>query len=255
MKIPPFVREVVWSFYPPRYKELSEKRFRESLKYLSKVLLVAFLIAGVFLLPSVATLKGTIEDEFSKFSGFTIESNITQSAPIAVPPGKPLVTVDLNAERVLAEELFVIDNSTVQYRLLKIGSIPQELLKQPSQSVPRVSGFFTVLLIMLLPGIALFLYVRMWLKYLLMILVLGTFVFLIMELTKFRVKYRQALNIATHALTPVVFLEVIAGVFSASFLIPVVPFLGVKLYAISAGIMLVLMLMGVTGVRLGKGKK
>lgn len=254
MKIPPFVREVVWSCYPPRYKELSEKSFRDSLKYMSKVLFVAFLLAGILFLPQMFTLKGDIEEGFSKFSSFTIQDNITQTAPILIPEAHPLIMVDLNSNLTLSEELFVIDKETVHYRFINKGSIPIDLLKSPGQSTSRVAGFATIVMLMLLPGIALFLYIRMWLKYFLVLLVMGTFMFVVMELTKFKLKWKQMLNIAAHAMTLIIFIEVISAALYTKFLIPIIPFLGVKIYAISLLALAVLMVLGIVGTKI-KGKK
>jgi len=254
VRIPQFVREVIWSFYPPRYKELSEKKFRESLTYMSKVLLFSFLIAGMFMLPSVFTLKSTIESEFDKFTAFTLEGNVSQSAPLAIPSTQPWIVIDKNNNRTLSSELFVIDQETVQYRFLNKGSISQELLKTPSQAIDRVSGFAATMLLMILPGIIFFLYVRMWLKYLLIIVVFATVFSFISELTKFKVKWKPMLNIATHGLTLLIPLEVLAMAISSKFLIPIIPFLGISIFGVSLLILSVFMVLGIIGCHM-KGKR
>jgi hypothetical protein len=120
-------------------------------------------------------------------------------------------------------------------------------LKDFSANKAKVSGFLTTVLVMLLPGIAILLYVRMWLKYLLMIFVFGTVYFIIMELSKFRLKWKQMLNIAAHALTLVIFIEVISAALTTAYLIPVMRFLGVSIYAVTTLIFAFLMFVGVVG--------
>jgi len=247
MKIPNFIKEVIWAFYPPRYKQLADKKFRHSLKYMSTVLLIAFLIAGILFLPKIFMLKSTIQDELSKFETLRLDGNITQTAPVTIPKTNPWVVVDLNANRTLTKEILVIDKETVQYRFLGIKSIPREQLKEPSAYKPRASGFFAIMLLLTLPGIVLLLFLRMWLKYFFLIIAFGTFFFLISELSKFRLKWKQMLNIASHALTAVIFIEVIAAVFTTIFLLPIFRFLGVSVFAVTLLVFAGMMIFGIAG--------
>ncbi len=247
MQVPNFVKEVIWSLYPPRYRQLSEKPFRKSLGYMSGVLLVAFLIAGILFLPKLFLLKDTIQEELSKFDVFTLSGNVVQAAPVKIPRHNPWVVVDLNANLTLTKEIFVIDSSTVKYRFFGVKSLPREQLKDITAYKPRVSGFFAAILILMLPGIAFLLYVRTWLKYFLLVLVMGTFFFIIMELTKFRLHWKQVLNIAAHALTLVIFIEVISAAITTVYLLPILRFLGVNIFAITTLLFAVMMVVGIVG--------
>lgn len=247
MRVPDFIKEVVWSFYPPRYHQLADRSFWGSLGYMSKVLFIAFVISGILFLPKLFLLKDSIESELSKFEVFGISGNVTQSSPIAVPQHNPWVVVDLNSNLNLSKEIFVIDKETVKYRFISPKSIPREQLKNPGTNRAGVSRFLTALIIMLLPGIALLLYVRMWLKYFLYVLVFGTLFFIIMELSRRRLRWKQMLNIACHALTPVVFIEVVSAVVSTIYLLPVLRFLGLNIYAVTTGLMAAMMVVGIVG--------
>jgi hypothetical protein len=163
MRIPEFVKEVVWALYPPRYRQLADKPFHKSLGYLSRLLLVAFLIAGVLFVPRLFTLKDTLESELGKFETFAMSGNVTQSAPVTVPKHNPWLVVDLNANLNLTKEIIVIDNQTVQYRFLGIKRLPREQLKNVASNRPGVSAFISAILLLMLPGIALLLYIRAWL--------------------------------------------------------------------------------------------
>jgi len=222
---------------------------------MSKVLLLAFLICSIFFIPTILTLKTEIQQEFSKFTAFQIETNISQSAPINIPQARPWIVVDTNTNLTLTEELFVIDNENVHYRFLNKGTISQMLLKSPGQAVPRVSSFATILLLMWLPGIVLFLYLRMWIKYFLIVFLTGTLFFIIMELTRFKLKWKQMLNVAAHASTLVILIEVIMAAVSTTMLIPLVPFLGIKIYALSLALLGILMIFGIVGCKFEDKKK
>jgi hypothetical protein len=247
MKVPEFIKEVIWAFFPPRYKQLADKPFRKSLGYMSKVLLIAFILAGLLYVPKLFLMKDIMEEEFSKFSAFKLDGEVVQTDKITVPRHNPWLVIDLNNNLTLTKEIFVIDKNNIQYRFLNTNSIPREQLKDFSANKARVAGFLTVILIMLLPGIAILLYIRMWLKYLLFIFVFGTFFFIVMELSKMRLKWKQMMNIAAHALTGIIFVEVISAVFTTAYLIPVFRFLGVSIYAITTIIFAFLMVVGVIG--------
>jgi len=255
MPVPQFIKEVIWSVYPPRYKQLADKKFRKSLGYMSKVLLIAFLIAGLLFLPKLFTLKSTIQEEFSKFEMFTVSGEIKQTAPVIVPQTNPWIAFDLNADRNLTKEIFVIDKDNIRYRLFGIKSIPREHLKNPGEHQASASGFFAKIILLMLPGIVLLLYLRMWLKYFLLIILAGTLFFIIMELTKWRLRWKQMLNIATHALTLVIIIELIFAVFAAGLLLPILPFLGVNIYAITTGLYMALIVFGIVGYHTGAKSK
>jgi hypothetical protein len=251
MQMPDFIKEVVWSVYPPRYRQLADKPFRKSLGYISRILLIAFLLAGLVFVPKLFLLKDNIESELSKFETFKISGDVKQTDRVSIPKTNPWVVVDLNSNVTLAKELFVVDSKTVQYRFLNIKSIPREQLTNVAEYKAPASRFFTSVLLLMLPGIALILYIRMWLKYFLLVFVAGIVFFIIMELSKFRLKWVQMMNIAAHALTIVILIEVVSAPFTTVYLLPVLRFLGVNIYAITTALFAILMVAGIAGYHIG----
>lgn len=247
MQIPEFIKELVWTFYPPRYKQLSEQPLRKSLFFMSKILLIAFLITGVLYLPKVALLKGTIEDELSKFEMFKLEGNVTQSDAVTIPRHNPWVVIDLNRNLTLTKEFFVIDQNTVQYRVFSPRTVPREQLKDIKEYRASASRFFTIVLLLMLPGIALLLYIRTWLKYYFILLVMASFFFVITELTRHRLKWKQVANIVAHTLTPVIFIEVISSFATTAFLLPIVRFLGINIYLVTMVILMAFTVAAIAG--------
>lgn len=80
-----------------------------------------------------------------------------------------------------------------------------------------------------------------------MVLVFGTLFFIIMELSRRRLRWKQVLSIAAHALTAVIFIEVVSAVFTTVYLLPVFRFLGLNVYAITTGVFAALMVVGIVG--------
>ncbi len=247
MRVPEFIKEVVWAVYPPRYRQLADKPFLHSLGFMSKILLFAFIIAGILFVPKLFLLKDNIESELSKFSSFSLSGNITQSDKIAIPHTNPWVVVDLNSNLTLTKEIFVVDKDNIRYRFFGIKSIPREQIMDLTAHKAPASRFLSAVIVMMLPGIALLLYIRMWLKYLLFTLVFGTLFFIIMELSKFRLSWKQMLNVAAHSLTVIIFLEVISASLTTVYLLPRFRFLGVNVYIVTTILFAVLMVVGIAG--------
>lgn len=255
VRVPEFIKEVVWSCYPPRYRQLADRKFGQSVKYMSKVLAFALLVAGVLLLPKLALMPETVRGELGNFNVFRVGGNVSQSAPVAVPHRNPWLVVDLNSNVTLTEEVMVVDGDDVQYRLFGIKSMPLEQLKNPAGHVPAVSGFVTAMIFLLLPGVVLLLFIRMWLKYFLLLVLAAVVFFVVLELTKFRLRWKQMLSIAAHALTAVIVVEVIVGSVAAVVLVPLFRFVGVNVYALTLVGFAALMVMGVVGYHIGDFRK
>jgi len=255
MRVPEFIKEVVWSLYPPRYRQIADKSFFHSIKYMTKILFFAFIVASIFFIPSALLLPESVESGLSKFGEFSFSASINQSDKVSIPSRNPWVVVDLNNNVSLSKEFFVVDESSVQYRLLKVNNVPREQFRDIIKDKNMMSSFIGTVLLLMLPGIALLLFIRMWIKYFVLILVAGTFFFLICELSKFRLKWKQMLNVVAYALTPIIFLEVISAGISTKYLIPVLRFLGINVYLISLLILSVVVIMGVIGYHIEARKK
>lgn len=249
MQIPQFVKEVIWCFYPPRYKQLSEKKFSSSLWFMTRMLFIAFIVSSLFFLPKLISMKGEIEDGLSQFSALSVQPALAQSSPFSFPESNPWVVVDLNSNLSLSKELVVIDQTAVHYRFFNIANVSQETLFSPIEHKATVAGFLTKLFVLFLPGVALFLFVRFWFKYFLMTLIMGTLFFIIMELSQYRLRYKQMLSIAAHAVAPIMILEVVSAAIYSSYLLPLptIKFAGLYIYAVSFIIMSIIMAAGIVG--------
>ena len=257
VQIPQFVKEIVWAFYPPRYKQLSQKPIYRSIGFMTRMLVIAFLLAGIVFLPKLFTLKSTIESQFKTFDEFTLSSKITQHDQFTVPVNNPWIRVDFNNNLTLKDELFVIDTSSVQYRLLNPNRIDQDQLKHPTEHTLAASRFVGTLVLLLIPGVALVLFVRSWLRYVLLVVTFGTLFFVIIDLTRYKMKWRQMMSVAAHAISPIIILEVVASAISTRFLLPVplVRFLGLKFYAVTLLLFGVMMMLAVLGCRIEDARK
>ncbi|RMD58536.1 DUF1189 domain-containing protein [Candidatus Woesearchaeota archaeon] len=247
MRVPEFLKEVIRSFYAPSYKHLARRPFLQSLKYMSKTLLIAVAISSLFFIPQILLIGGSIERQLSNFESLTLSANASQASALIVPSRNPWIIVDLANNRTLSEELLVIDANKVQYRMFKIKEIPRAQFKNPTEHSKNIASVVRNLAILLAPGIALLIYIRLWLKYLLMIIAMGTLFFILLDLTRYKHKYKEMLSIAAHAITPVIFIELISAPLTAIHLLPVGKFLGLNIYLTSIILFAGMMIYGIVG--------
>ena len=151
--------------------------------------------------------------------------------------------------------MLVIDKETIQFRFFNIKKFSQEELKNAENNPQQLSELVSTLVLLLVPGVALFTFIRTWLKYLLLSLAIGTFFFLITDLTRYRMKWKEMMSVSLHAITPMIFLEVVSSSISSEYLIPLFPFLGVKVYAITTLLFTAMMVLAVIGCRIEDSRK
>jgi hypothetical protein len=244
------LKKLVYYFHPFRYGEISEQKFCKSLKFLSLILLFAFIIAGILWIPRVFQLKSQMTEELNKFESFEVSHNLTMTAPVAIPYTKPLLVIDTTAPRNISQEYLLVTKEQVQFRFFGINTIPTEHLTHAPEHKEEASGFIAKFIAMLIPGIALFLYIRAWIKYFLLIIAAGTIFFIILDLTKFKLKWKQMLNLSALMITPMVLLEVISAPISTEYLMPIGRFLGTELYLITLALYAALMIFGIVFVHI-----
>lgn len=249
-----FIKEVIWSFYPPRYKQLCNKKFFSSLKFMSVVLLVSFLLAGILFFPKLFTIKAVIENEIDKFAVFNVQADVSTTAPITLPTNKPLLVIDTVSDRNISKEVFVITNDSLKYRLIGKNSVPLSGFKNIKESKRIVSGFLTVLFVLLLPAVFILFYFKFWLKYFLLVFFVSVILFILFELTRWRLKFKQVLNIACHTAVVMVVLEVVSAPINTGYLLPFLKFLGINIYAVTLALFCIFSIAGIVFVNIKKKK-
>jgi hypothetical protein len=234
-----FIKEVAYSFHPLRYQYLSEKKYSSSLFFMSRIIMIAIIIAAVLAVPKIFALKSGIEQEIGKFTSFTITGNVTASEPINIPSTTPITIIDLVTEnKTIGDETFLITKDKIHYRFFGLKSINIADLKDVTSHQKAVGGFITVLLLMFLPAFGLLLFVSLLIKYFILTLLASLAFFVLLELTHFRLKFKKMLSVTCHAATIGILLEVLSMPFSTNYLIPTIKFLGTYVYLIPLAIFL-----------------
>jgi len=233
-----FIKEVAYSFHPLRYQYLSDKKYRSSLFFMSRIIMIAIILAAVLAVPKLFAFKSGIQDELGKFTSFTISGNVSASAPVNIPSTNPVTVIDLATNNTIGDETFLITKDKIHYRFFGLKSIDIDNLKDVTANQAAVSGFLTVLLLLFLPAFGLLLFLSLFIKYFILTLLASLAFFVLLELTHFRLKFKQMLSVTCHAATIGILLEVLSMPFSTSYLIPTIKFLGTYVYLIPLAVFL-----------------
>ena len=155
------------------------------------------------------------------------------SEPIFIPSKDPLLTVDLQSDRNIQKEIFLINKDEFQFRFLGKRKIDMDKLKDPAAHKQEVGTFVTSLLLLSAPGFAFIIFVKAAIKYLVITLFFGLIAFFLMDLTNYKLRFRRVLSIAAHAGVPIVLIETIAAVTNPDVLLPFMRFIGLNIYAVT----------------------
>jgi len=86
-----FIKEVLSCFYPPKYKSLKSRKFWQSYGFVLKVLLIAFVISTIIMIPDMLKLKNEITEEIGKMHSVNISGKIETTSPVRIPVKDPLL--------------------------------------------------------------------------------------------------------------------------------------------------------------------
>jgi hypothetical protein len=250
--IPPIIKEVAWSFHPYRYNFISGFTFRRSIKYLAQIIFIALLLSLVLASPKFFTLRASIDDAVSQFSVFNLTGNVSTSGEVTIPSKDPFLVIDLQSPRNISDETFLITKDKIDYRFFGRKTVSINALIDPKNTQAESTKLMSTLALMLIPGVIFYSFIYTFLKYFLLVLLMPSVLFVLLEVSKFKLRWRELANISAHAATIPVFLEILSEPFSSAYLIPTIKFLGSDVYVVTVALAFVLTVVGVVFVHLDR---
>ncbi len=238
-----FLGEVVQTFSPSHWGEISQRSINKSIGFFSKVLILAFVVMLLLAIPTLLKLPRGISEQLGKFEALQLSGKFNMSSPIKLPKSDPVIVFDTSgAYTELTKERVVITRDKIFYRpLFKTYDLNTEELKDLKNNREQVKTFLAMLAFFLLPSVLFYAYLVVWLKYFLLIVILSLIVFLLLDLTHWRRTWKEIMVIACHVSTLPVLAEVVVGAIDAKFLIPVLSIAGlIQLYLVPAVVLSVL---------------
>jgi len=245
MKTPEFIKEILYSFNPGKLDKYTNRSFGHCVGYFTMILAFSFVIMMVCYAPQVGRLTGFVSEQVSKFDAFNVSGSVDMSTAIHVPEKKPVLTVDMTGEDVKpTTQRVIITKDYVLYNLLKgTQKVNTKHLLEPTKNKPVVSQVLALFIIFILPSVVFYSFIALWIKYFLLILVIGTLAFLLVDLTQYRKKWVKTLKLACFAAAPVIAIEIISIPFNTDWLIPLFRIVGIPIYVVGVVLLLVLTLL------------
>ena len=228
------VHEFLNAFNPLKFRELSDRHLFDVISYFSKVLLVAVIIMSMVLVPDIFRLSSYFDEQLAKFEALSVTGNLSVKEPVYFPARKSQVIIDTTGMRShLGDERFLITEEGLYYRWFnQERTITAGEFATLLENKEKTRKLLTVLAVFLIPSSLFFLYAFLWLKYLLTIFLFGTAAYFLLDLTHFRLQWRQMLNVAGYAAGPVILFEVISLPVNTQYLIPLVQIIGMNIYLV-----------------------
>lgn len=242
MKTPTFLKEIVHSFNPRMLDQFTNRSFGHCVGYFTMILAFSFVVMMVCYAPQVGLLTGFVSEQISKFDALNVSGSVDMSTAIHVPEKKPVLTIDMTGGDVKpTTQRVIITKDYVLYNLLKgTEKVNTKQLLEPTKNKPVVSQVLALFIIFILPSVVFYSFIALWIKYFLLILIIGTLAFLLVDLTQYRKKWVKTLKLACFAAAPVIAIEVISIPFNTDWLIPLFRIVGIPIYVIGIVLLLVL---------------
>ncbi len=221
---------------PVRLRELCEKSFGHMVECVSKVLLLAVLMMCVVFIPRLVYASFDMGGQLAKLNTTSVscEGKLTTSEPARFPARQPFIVFDTTGiHSHLENERFLITDEGVLYRWFgkeKMRSF--EWFSEVWASPQEVKGFVIALVIFILPSLVFFLYGFLWIKYLFLIVLFGTVSYVLLDLTHFRLPWKQMVKLAGYASVPMILLEVVSIPINTLYLVALVQVAGVNVYLV-----------------------
>ena len=240
-----FFKEVWQTFSAEHWKEISQRPAGKGLGFFTKALFFAFIIMLLIMIPTFVKMPKVISEQLNKFDALQLSGTFTMTSPIKLPREEPVLIIDTSgAYTELTTERMLITKDTIFFRpLFRTRQLSTESLKDLKNNREQVKWFLAMLVFFLLPAILFWAYIAVWLKYFLLILVLSIILFILLDLTHWRRRWKEFFVIGCYVSLLPLLVEVIVGSYNTKLLVPVLNIAGlITLYLVPAVILAVLTL-------------
>ena len=138
---------------PDSLKDLNQRTLKESLYYLFSIIFLTMFIMIIISIPKLVILPSYFDEQFSKFSNFTIEPKLEMKEPIIITENNPQIIIDTTGNITKLEKgNLLIKKGSIMYRsLFKIKETNTTKYKNVLDNKDSVTGLIILLIILILP--------------------------------------------------------------------------------------------------------
>ncbi|MBI4451634.1 DUF1189 family protein [Candidatus Woesearchaeota archaeon] len=252
-KLAEFLKEAGGSLNPQRYKQFVNRGIRHSIRYFFAALLLSFVLMSLAGLPKMVTLPGYVQERFEVFTALSLGGNVTMKEPLRIPEEDPQFIIDTTGQTTeLGRAKILVTKDVLSYKLEKPRSIRMETFSNFLQNKAFLSYVISAIVLLVLPGLLITMSIVFALKYFAFSTLAALVVFVLLDLTKFKMLYRDAFKIMIYAATPMMLLEVTLVPYVAGYLLPLGHMAGITFQLVPILLYLLFIVLGVLAVQWGR---
>ncbi|MEK6887222.1 MAG: DUF1189 family protein [Nanoarchaeota archaeon] len=232
-KVLGFYRTFFQTLNPNSYEGFAESTIRNSLNYYSSLILNAFLIFLIIMIPAAVQMPNTIETYINNnVDTFSFDINFKTSSPILIPKTNPVLLINYQNKTPEQTANVIIDNN-VMYAGILFNKFVKDFgvykdAKQNGNAVANIAAFF---LILMLPTLLLIAFFYLLIKYFLILLAATLIGSLLSPIMGYRTKLKSIFNLALYGISLSIFLDLIF--FAVGFSFYKIQYLPLIIYVIS----------------------
>jgi len=241
-----YFKEIWHSFIPKKWHVLAEKK--GSLGFVVKTLFLSFILMCIVFLPFVATIPQQVMKELDKFTVLNVHGDLEMTSPVQFPKENPVFVIDTTGEVTEpGKKVILVTKDLIYFRpLVKTYSISFKEFEDVPANKAEVKKLAVFLIALILPSILAYAFLIYLVKYLLIVLLVGTVYFLLLDLTHWKKPWKTMVRITAYSSVIPIALEVVSAAVSTKYLIPTNTIAGViTLYLVTTILFLALPLYGV----------
>ncbi len=202
----PFFRTIWLALNPWRYDELRERRTGGIFKYFFSFVFMAFVLAILFMLPTLATFA---YNQLSHFDVLEVKFNTSMNSPVVFPESRPYITLDTRqSEGTLKEGKHLITDEYIYSKKILSSQVERRPLG-PYKDLLDNEWAIVILLLLMLPSILFLFYIAYAVKVLLIVLAATLLAFIIGRIAKFEIPFTDGLKAGLLAATPMIIIDLI----------------------------------------------
>jgi hypothetical protein len=208
-----FFRRIKKSFKPKHYNALSKKSVKSSTEYLFSLIILSLIIMAVMAIPRFLFLPSHISSQLEQITEFTINTNVTTTAPVYFPNLKPFLILDTSGNiEELEEGNILITDKKIQYKFFNnVFTEETKSFKDLTQRRGFLQYGLLVLLLLLIPVILLLLYLIYAVKYIVLIFLLAIAAYMFFKVFRHKGSLKQFINAAIYSSSIFIIIEIVSS--------------------------------------------
>ena len=202
----PFFQTAWLALNPWRYDEAGDRSMGNILKYFFSFVFIVFVLAILFMLPTIASF---VSNQMSHFDKLEVKFTTEMNSPVVFPENDPFITLDTReAEAELKEGRFLVTDENLYSKQYITGKVTKTDLGE-YKNLLNNEGIVILLMLLMLPSLLFLFYLAYTIKILIVVLLVSVVTFVIARVIRFDLGFLDTLKMSLLAATPMIIIDLI----------------------------------------------